>query len=221
MTIRGCEYIFPKGGVFCTMSILSRISGVVTLAVAALMYGQSITGDLVVNVTDPSGSVVSGAKLSLVQVETNVHLEAKTDALGNYLFSQLKPGRFALEVSGRGFQKTNLTDIVISLGQRARVDVKLTVGTLTETVNVSAAAETLLNAESASVGQVITSAPIVELPLNGRNFIQLAQISAGAAPIGIGTSPATSWTGRSDSTLSIAGGRETNNSFLVKRHRDA
>jgi hypothetical protein len=58
------------------------------------------------------------------------------------------------------------------------VDVKLTVGTLTETVNVSAAAETLLNAESASVGQVITSAPIVELPLNGRNFIQLAQISA-------------------------------------------
>jgi hypothetical protein len=127
----------------------------------------------------------------------------------------LKPGRFALEVSGPGFQKTNLTDIVITLGQRARVDVKLTVGTLTETVNVSAAAETLLNAESASVGQVITSAPIVELPLNGRNFIQLAQISEGAAPVGIGTSPATSWTGRTDSTLSIAGGRETNNSFLV------
>ena len=49
------------------------------------MYCQSITGDLVVNVTDPSGSVVSGAKLSLVQVETNVHLDAQTDALGNYL----------------------------------------------------------------------------------------------------------------------------------------
>ncbi len=197
------------------MRILSRTSVVVALSFSALLYSQSITGDLAVNVTDPSGSVVSGAKLNLIQVETNVHSEAQTDALGNYLFSQLKPGRFALEVSGPGFQKTNLSDIVISLGQRARVDVKLTVGTLTETVNVSAAAETLLNAESASVGQVITSAPIVELPLNGRNFIQLAQISAGAAPIGIGTSPATSWTGRSDSTLSIAGGRETNNSFLV------
>ena len=56
---------------------------------------------------------------------------------------------------------------------------------------------------------------IVELPLNGRNFIQLAQIATGAVPIGIGTSPATSWTGRSDSTLSVAGGRETNVSFLV------
>src|ERR1041385_8965690 len=65
------------------------------------------------------------------------------------------------------------------------------------------------------MGQVLKDQPIVELPLNGRNFIQLAQISAGAAPIGIGTSPATSWTGRFDSTLSINGGRETNNSFLV------
>jgi hypothetical protein len=197
------------------MRILSCVSVALALSAAGPLFGQSITGDLVVNVTDPSGSAVSGAKLSLIQVETNVRLDAQTDALGNYLFSQLKPGRFALEVSGPGFQKTNLTDIVITLGQRARVDVKLTVGTLTETVNVSAAAETLLNAESASVGQVITSAPIVELPLNGRNFIQLAQISADAAPVGIGTSPATSWTGRTDSTLSIAGGRETNNSFLV------
>jgi hypothetical protein len=149
------------------MRILSCVSVALALSVAGLLVGQSITGDLVVNVTDPSGSAVSGAKLSLIQVETNVRLDAQTDALGNYLFSQLKPGRFALEVSGPGFQKTNLTDIVITLGQRARVDVKLTVGTLTETVNVSAAAETLLNAESASVGQVITSAPIVELPLNG------------------------------------------------------
>ena len=95
------------------------------------------------------------------------------------------------------------------------MDVKLTVGAVSETVNVSAAAETLLTAESASIGQVINTRSIVELPLNGRNVIQLAQISAGAAPIGIGTSPATSWTGSSDSTLSIDGGRETNNSFLV------
>lgn len=176
---------------------------------------QSITGDLVVNVTDSTGAVVGGAKLELIAVETNVKIESSTDSLGNALFSQLKPGAYKLAITAPGFQKASVSDILIALGQRARIDAKLTVGALTEAINVSAAAETLLNAESAAVGQVITDRAIVELPLNGRNFIQLAQISAGAAPIGIGVSPATSWTGRGDSTLSLAGGRETNNSFLV------
>jgi outer membrane receptor protein involved in Fe transport len=82
-------------------------------------------------------------------------------------------------------------------------------------VSVSAAAATLLNAESAAIGQVMDSRTMVELPLNGRNFIQIAQLSAGTTPLGIGNSPATGWTGRSDTTLSIAGGRESNVSFLV------
>jgi Carboxypeptidase regulatory-like domain len=180
----------------------------------AVLYSQSITGGLVVNITDASGGVVAGATLNLTQVETNVKVVGQTDTLGGYLFGQLKPGHYTLEVVAAGFQKANVTDIVITLGQRAHVDARLTVGAVNEAVSVSAAAETLLT-ESASVGQVMNSQPIVELPLNGRNFIQLAQISAGAAPIGIGTSPATSWTGRTDSTLSIDGGRETNNSFLV------
>ncbi|MCU1258498.1 MAG: TonB-dependent receptor, partial [Bryobacterales bacterium] len=108
----------------------------------------------------------------------------------------------------------SLNNVVIALGQRSQLDVKLALGSISERVEISAAAETVLS-ENATVGQVITTQTVVDLPLNGRNFIQLAQISAGAAPVGIGTSPATSWTGRTDSTLSIDGGRETNNSFLV------
>jgi hypothetical protein len=92
-------------------------------------------------------------------------------------------GRYTLDVSALGFRKENVTDIVVAIGQRAQVNVKLTLGAVTETVSVSGTAETLL-AENASVGQVISSQSIVDLPLNGRNFIQLAQISAGAAPIG-------------------------------------
>jgi hypothetical protein len=176
---------------------------------------QSITGDLIVNVTDSSGGVVSNAKLELTQVETNVKFEGQSDTLGNFLFSNLKSGTYKLDVTAPGFQRANITGISISIGQRARIDARLEVGAISQEVSVSATAETLLNAESASVGQVLNSQAIVELPLNGRNFIQLAQISAGAAPIGIGVSPATSWTGRGDSTLSIGGGRETNNSFLV------
>jgi hypothetical protein len=176
---------------------------------------QTISGDLVVNVVDPSGAVVAGSKLVLIQVETNIKQESVTDTLGNALFPQLKPGLYQLDVSASGFNPQTITDVRIQVGQRARVDVKMQVGQLTESVTVSAAGATLLNSESAALGQVLEQKPIVELPLNGRNFLNLAQIAAGAVPIGIGVSPATTWTGRSDLTLSIAGGRESNNSFLL------
>ena len=175
---------------------------------------QIISGDLVVRVLDPSDLIVGGASLSLTEVQTGITHDAATDAQGTYLFGQLKPGLYRLEVGASGFRTTNVEDIRIQLGQRARVDVKLVVS-VTEQVNVSAAAATLLNAESAAIGQVMDSRTIVELPLNGRNFIQIAQLSAGATPLGIGVSPASTWTGRGDTTLSIAGGRESNNSFLV------
>jgi hypothetical protein len=187
----------------------------IAFALASMLAAQLITGDLTVSVTDPSGAVVMGSRLKLTQVETNISQETLTDSQGHGLFSQLKPGEYKLEVVASGFQKVDVDDIRIQVGQRARVDVKLNVGQVTESVMVSAAGATLLNAESAALGQVIDQKPIIELPLNGRNFIQLALISSGSVPIGIGTSPATSWTGRSDMTLSIAGGRESNNSFLL------
>jgi len=184
-------------------------------ALAPLARAQSITGDLVVNVTDASGAVVAGAKLVLTEIETNLKQELPTDALGNALFGQLKPGQYKLEVTMAGFQPQEVTDIRVRVGQRARVDVKLAVGQVTESMTVSAAAATLLNSESAALGQVLEHQSIVNMPLSGRNFIQLATLAAGAVPIGIGTSPATTWTGRTDMSLSIAGGRESNNSFLL------
>ena len=194
-------------------AVLSAVLVLAALAPAAM--GQAITGDLVVNVTDPSGAVVAGAKLTLTEVLTNIKQELPTDALGNALFGNLKPGGYKLEVAASGFQPQALTDIRIQVGQRARVDVKVAVGQLTESVTVSAAGVTLLNSESAALGQVLEQKSIVNLPLSGRNFLQLATLTSGSVPIGIGTSPATSWTGRSDMSLSIAGGRESNNSFLL------
>lgn len=193
--------------------VLSLLVGLI-LAAVPRADAQIISGDLVVRVVDPHNLIVPGATLSLTEVETGIAHPAATDAQGTYLFGQLKPGPYKLEVGSPGFRTTNVQDIRIQVGQRARVEVKLVV-TASEQVNVSAAATTLLNAESAAIGQVMDSRTIVELPLNGRNFIQIAQLSAGATPLGIGVSPASSWTGRGDTTLSIAGGRESNNSFLV------
>jgi hypothetical protein len=187
----------------------------VAIWMSPVATGQTISGDLVVNVYDSSGAVVTGAKLLLEEVDTLVKQESVTDSLGNALLPQLKPGLYRLSVSAAGFQKKDVTDIRIQVGQRARVDVEMSVGQITESITVSAAAATLLNSESAAIGQVLEQQAIINLPLSGRNFIQLATITSGAVPIGIGTSPATSWTGRSDMTLSIAGGRESNNSFLL------
>lgn len=179
------------------------------------LYGQAITGSLLVHVTDATGAVVAGAQLKLTRTQTNVSFKAQTDDRGSYIYPQLLPGRYQLTVERTGFQAKTVKDVRVALAQRARVGVVLQVGVITESVTVSAATVTLLNAGSASIGQVVGEKPVQELPLNGRNFIQLVQLSAGTTPIGTGVSPATSWTGRSDTTLSIAGGRESNNSFLV------
>src|SRR5207245_2085702 len=141
------------------------------LLTAALAAAQTISGDLVVNVVDATGSVVTNGKLTLTEVETNVKAESVTDTLGNALFFQLKPGLYALEVEAPGFRKSEIGGIRIQVGQRARVDVKLQVGQISESVTVSAASATLLNAESAALGQVLDQRSIIDLPLSGRNFI--------------------------------------------------
>ncbi len=180
-----------------------------------LLNGQAITGDLTINVTDPNGAAVPNAKFQLKNNQEGTTISGESNSLGTYNFSQLKPASYSLKVTAPGFQEQQVSDINIQLAQRASVNVKLTVGQVSETVNVSASAETLLNTDSATEGQVLQAHAIENLPLNGRNFIQLAQLSAGAAPTGTGNSAATTWTGRTDQSLSIEGLRESNVSFLV------
>jgi len=180
-----------------------------------LLNGQAITGDLTINVVDPNGAAVSGAQLFLTSVQEGNALKGQSSTVGSFTFNQLRPGSYSLKVTAAGFQDQVVNEISIQLAQRTSVDVKLTIGQLTQTVEVSASAETLLNTETATAGQVLSEHTIEDLPLNGRNFIQLAQLSAGAAPIGTGNSPASTWTGRTDQTLSIVGLRESDVSYLV------
>ncbi|MBV9265335.1 MAG: carboxypeptidase regulatory-like domain-containing protein, partial [Acidobacteriaceae bacterium] len=167
-----------------------------------VLVAQGITGDLAIQVSDPNGAAVANAKLTLRNVQENTSMQAQTDQGGTYVFSELKPGVYELDISASGFETQHIRDINVQLAQRAAVNTNLTLGTVSQTIEVSAAADTLLNAESATEGQVMQEHTIESLPLNGRNFIQLAQLTAGAAPIGTGTSPATTWTGRTDQTIS-------------------
>jgi hypothetical protein len=180
-------------------------------------YSQSITGDILGTVQDPSGAVVPAAKVILTGVGTGVAFTATTDDGGNYLFAQIKPGHYRLDVSKEGFQITTISEVELLVGQRPRVDIVLQVGAVTQTVEVSAGGVQLLDTQTAAMGQVIQERPIVDLPLNGRNFMQLAVLSAGVAPILTGVSPASFWTGAGNGqvTTSVAGLRESNESFLV------
>lgn len=196
-------------------SVSRRLCWAMGLVGAALLYGQAITGDLTINVIDPNGATVAAAKLELTNVGEGTTRPGSTNDVGTFSFGQLKPGSYRLKVSAPGFQEQQIDNITIQLGQRARIEARLTLGEVSQSVTVSADAATLLNAESSTQGQVMQSKPIAELPLNGRNFVQLAQLATGSSPILAGASPSTSWTGRSDLTISVAGLRESNVSFLV------
>jgi hypothetical protein len=182
-----------------------------------LALSQAITGDILGTVRDASGAVVPGAKVVLTQTATGVKFMATTDVGGNYLFAQLKPDHYSIAVSKEGFKTTTISDIDLQLGQRPRVDVVLNLGQVTQSVTVSAGGVQLLETQTSSMGQVVPQTAVANLPIVNRNFIALTTLSAGTAPIGSGNSPASYWTGAGSGnvTASVAGLRESNESFLV------
>ena len=181
------------------------------------LCGQAITGDILGTVRDTSGAVVPGASVVLTQTATGVKLHATTDARGNFLFAELKPAVYSVTVSKEGFEATTVSSIDLLLGQRPRVDIRLRVGQVTQTVTVNAGGVQLLETQTSSAGQVIQERPIVELPLNGRDFMQLTVLVPTVSPILSGNSPATTWTGlgSGSASTSVAGMRESNVSYLL------
>lgn len=160
-------------------SLVSQFLLCSILAVPALP--QAITARVVGAVTDPSGAAVSGAKVELRNVETNAARDSVSDAQGSYEFPFVPAGPYTLTVEAAGFQKASVSRFQLSVDQVARLDIKMTLGQTAESVTVQA--ETLLmQTENATVGTVIDSQKVVELPLNGRSFVQLALLTPGVNP---------------------------------------
>ena len=142
---------------------------------------QIVSGSIVGVVTDSTGSVVPDAAITATNAATGLARNTRTDAQGSYSLPQLPPGIYSVAVVAEGFKRAEVAGITLLVGQTARVDAALEIGAVTEQVEVVAAGA-ILQSETSSVGQVIDRERIVELPLNGRNFVQLANISAGATP---------------------------------------
>src|SRR6059036_937541 len=137
------------------------------------LLAQTSSTEVVGTVTDPSGLIVSGAEVTLTRVDTGETRRALSNNEGIYIFPLIEPGEYRVDVRMSGFKATTVSSINVLYQQRARVDVALEVGQLTQVVEVKAEAR-LLNTEDAAVGQNIESQRIVELPVGYRNVGHLA-----------------------------------------------
>lgn len=137
-------------------------------------------------VLDPAGAAIPNATVVIQNTETNERYETASTAEGNYLAPLLKVGTYRVEVTAAGFKKFSQTGIVLQVQQQARLDVKLTVGEVTESVSVTADA-TVLETTSSSLGKVVDNKRILDLPLNTRNVYGLIYLTPGVAG-GIGNS---------------------------------
>lgn len=150
------------------------------MLIFALNSGAQVTtADLLGTVTDPSGSSVPSANVIVKNLTTNAMSTTTTDSLGNYLVRLLPPGHYNIRVEQSGFKTWETADLELVIGDRRRLDPQLALGQATEVVEV-VAHSVALQTDSSTLGQVVNSKAVQDLPLNGRNFISLATVVAGA-----------------------------------------
>jgi Carboxypeptidase regulatory-like domain len=190
------------------------------LSVAGL--AQETTATLAGEATDASGALIPNVSIVATNLATNASREVKTDTSGSYSIPFLPAGDYSVTATLSGFQVQKVERLTLQVQQTARVDFHMNVGSVTETVNVAATAAAL-QTENATVGTVIDSAKIVELPLNGRNFVQLAQLIPGVqagTPGSIAVRRGRGSVGQSDASYggtaaSANGQRDTANRYLL------
>lgn len=142
------------------------------------LQAQVDTGSITGTVTDPSGAVVSGAKVTLTNEGTGATLTVTTGSDGTYTFSPVRIGSYKIEASAQGFKTVTQSHIVVNVSSNVLANLKLPTGSVTETIEVTTSIP-VLQTQDASVGQVMDTRNVNNLPLNGRNFTFLAQLSAG------------------------------------------
>lgn len=164
-----------------TRKWLNTLSLAVPLVMTSPLLAQVDQGAVTGIIKDSTGATIPGASLTLTSTDNGLVLEGKSDGSGNYTFSPVKIGRYKLTASHQGFSTTTQENISVDVQQRREVDVTLQAGNVSEVVDVTAAPP-ILQTQEASTGQVIDAQTIDQTPLNGRNWVYIAQLTAGVAP---------------------------------------
>jgi hypothetical protein len=148
------------------------------LLLAAPVLAQVDAGTIAGTVRDSQGASVASATITFVETGTGTTTKARADATGDYASPPLRPGEYKVTAEAQGFKTETRPAITLRVQDRLRLDFQMAVGAVSENVEVNEAAP-IIQSETSSLGQVITSTQITELPLNGRDYTQLATLSTG------------------------------------------
>ncbi len=184
----------------------------ILLMVAGRSYGQAgATGSVLGTVTDTSGAVVPGVRVTVTNVDTNVPFRTTTSSTGDYLAPVLNPGHYRVSAELKGFQRSVTSPFTLTVDQKFRVNLSLKPGEVSETVAVTAQAVSL-DTDSEALSQLVSEKQVEQLPLNGRNFMQLLLLGAGA--VTVGGEQGTMRQGEGNA-VSINGGRPEGNNYTL------
>src|SRR5260370_18550779 len=194
-----------------------------TMCLAIPMMAQSDTARLQGTITDPQGGAVNGAIVTATSTDTARVTTATTNDLGYYTVSALPPGHYRVEVTQKGF-KTTSPVLELQIAQIGVADFQLQLGPTTESITVEAGSP-VISAQDSAIGDVVESRQITELPLNGRNFTQLATLVPGASRgIPTGSNSATGVNSNAETfrfgqeggaSLAVNGLRPQSNNFIL------
>ncbi len=174
----------------------------------AVVRAQVDTGTIVGTVKDATGAVLPGATVVISAVGTGVHTALRTAADGTYVATPLRIGEYTISVEATGFKSQTQKNVVLQVQDRLRVDFVLQVGDISERIVVEDAPP-LLQTETSSLGDVISSSQVTSLPLNGRDYTQLAVLTAGVSRTDLGDN------GNNGGSFAANGTRATLNNFLL------
>ena len=177
---------------------------------------QTATGRIIGTVTDQQGAAIAGAKILVTNTGTNAHWDAVTNSDGFYQVLELPVGAYSVTAEREGFSKVVTAGESLDISQALRIDVRMKVGSLTDVVRVEALAAQV-ETVSPTMGETVTGAPIQNLPLNGRNTLDLALTQPGVVPIAddIGTYGTNNGGSNGFAGISVAGGRGDAVTYLL------
>jgi hypothetical protein len=188
------------------------------LPATALLFAQATT-QLTGNITDKTGAAVADASVSVVNTQTGNERKVQSNQVGSYTVPFLTPGDYRVMVQKPGFRQVNRDGVRLEVNQTLRLDFSLEIGEVTQTIEVTGAPP-MIESDTSSIGQVIEAKAIQDLPLNGRNFVQLAILGPGVVGVGFGARGTIMSGTRPDdlrpgSELFSNGNREGSNNFLM------